>query len=85
MANGHSIKVKDIEEEIKDFPTDPVPKEIRKSIRWNDPMLYIYTSGTTGTESKFTTKQKLKTNILQDCRRLPLVIMDDIQSVAWYQ
>ncbi len=40
--------VTDIEREYRYFSEFPVPKEIRKSICWDDQLCYIYTSGTTG-------------------------------------
>ena len=38
----------DVEEGSTGFPETAIPRNIRKSIRWNDQFCYIYTSGTTG-------------------------------------
>ena len=49
LIQPHKIGgVTDLELDIAPFPTSSVPREIRKSIKWNDQFCYIYTSGTTG-------------------------------------
>jgi len=49
MIKPHKIGgVTDLKFEIATFPQTAIPREIRKSIKWNDQFCYIYTSGTTG-------------------------------------
>ena len=38
----------DVEEAFSGFPEVAVPRQIRKSVKWNDHFCYIFTSGTTG-------------------------------------
>ena len=38
----------DVEEAFSGFPEVAVPRNIRKSVKWDDHFCYIFTSGTTG-------------------------------------
>jgi len=42
---GNAVKV---DEAFEGFPETALPRNIRKSVKWNDQFCYIYTSGTTG-------------------------------------